>query len=181
MSTDPNTLQLAGETQTKLIIVMGVSGCGKSTVASALARKLNYQFIEADDFHSAQNRKHMRSGKALNDEMRAPWIASMHTHLSKLAQQNVNSVLSFSGLKAEYRARIKSVPMSVTTLHLQGDKKLIQQRMQRRLNHFMPVSLLDSQYHALENPNQEPNTYALDIDCSIDELVERALTHLTRL
>ncbi len=165
----------------ELVIVMGVSGCGKSTVASALAKQLGYQFLEADDFHSAENRAHMASGKALTDAMREPWIDTMLNKLTELGQNNRSCVMSFSGLRAAHRARIRSAPMRVGTLHLEGDAELIEQRLQQRSDHFMPSSLLASQYRALESPNQEVNTESIDINCSVEELVKRAALAYQRL
>ena len=160
---------------------MGVSGCGKSTVASALAEKLSYQYVEADDFHPSINREHMRNGQPLTDDMREPWIDAIHQHLTKLAGQNTSCVLSFSGLKAAHRRRIKSVPMSVTTIYLEGDKELIASRMQKRAGHFMPTSLLASQFQAMEDPSEEGSTFSIDIGCSVQELIARALDLLATL
>ncbi len=162
-----------------LIIVMGVSGCGKSTVAEALAKHFDYTLLEADDFHPPENRARMTAGKPLTNSMREPWINSMHAYLRQLAADRTSCVMSFSGLNADHRRRIKSVPMRVTTLHLQGDQALIQSRLNRRSGHFMPSSLLQSQYQALENPNHETNTIVLDIDRSIDALVEEAINKVS--
>lgn len=159
----------------QLIVVMGVSGCGKSTIASAIAEHFRYTFIEADDFHSLDNRTHMANGKPLTDEMRAPWIESIRNHLVSLSAVGQSCVLSFSGLKATHRHRIRSTPMITTTLHLEGQRHVIESRMNQRTNHFMPSSLLESQYQALEDPNLEPNTFSVDVDCSIQELIARSL------
>jgi len=163
-------------TSPQLIIVMGVSGCGKSTVANALAQHLRYEFIEADDFHSPQNREHMASGQALTDAMREPWVNALREHLTELAKSDQNCVMSFSGLKAAHRARIREVPMQILTLHLEGPRELIQARMNQRANHFMPSSLLDSQFQSLENPNHEANTLSIDIDCTLEQLITKATT-----
>lgn len=164
-----------GLTQPLLIIVMGVSGCGKSTIASALARELGFKFLEADDFHSTENRNHMAAGKPLTDSMRQPWINAMRECIILLSEQSKNCVLSFSGLKADHRTQIKNVPARNITLHLKGEQALIEQRMRARKDHFMPSSLLDSQFQALQDPSDEADTYTLDIDQSLDIINKQAL------
>lgn len=165
-------------TETRLIIVMGVSGCGKSTVAEAIAKQLNYAFIEADDFHSVENKAHMRSGQALTDDMREPWVDKLREHITQMALNKTSCVMSFSGLKASHRERIRSAPIESITLHLNGKKELIESRMRSRRGHFMPTSLLDSQFLALEDPSNEANTINIDIDCTVDQLIARALEAL---
>ncbi len=158
----------------KLVIIMGVSGCGKSTVASALANELNYEFIEADDFHSEENVAHMASGKPLSDRMREPWIETLIHHLGEMAKQNKNCVISFSGLRAAHRSKIKIAAMKATTFHLNGSAELIENRIKRRQGHFMPANLLASQFEALECPAKETHTHQLDIQNNIEFLVDSA-------
>ncbi len=167
---------MAGDSQ--LIVVMGVSGCGKSTIASAVAKHLNYTFVEADDFHSIENKRCMESGRPLTDQMRTPWINTIYDYLVTTIQSGERCVLSFSGLRETHRSKIRSAATSVTTLYLNGPIDLIKSRMEKRQHHFMPSSLLESQYQALEDPSFDPGTISVDIDCSIDELIERSLTAL---
>lgn len=160
----------------KLVIVMGVSGCGKSTIAEAIASEYDYQFVEADDFHPQQNKQHMAAGKPLTDAMREPWLDLLTTHLQKAALREQNCVMSFSGLRRKHRARMHDLPFDVLCLHLEGDAQLIRSRMQTREDHFMPSSLLDSQYHALQSTHNEPNTYSIHINQSLANVVADAIT-----
>ena len=162
-----------------LIMVIGVSGCGKSTVAKALAERLGYLFVEADDFHSAQNRQHMASGQALTDEMRAPWIQSLKDHIGQSAEQGHSMVLAYSGLRAAHRASLRELALPVITLFLDGDEPLIEQRMNARQNHFMPSTLLKSQFEALQDPGGEPRTFRLNINCTLQELLDSAVICIT--
>lgn len=161
--------------QKKLIIVMGVSGCGKSTVAKAIAEKLAYRFIEADDYHSEKNRQHMAQGKPLSNAMREPWIQSLCDDLTIATSQSRNCVMAFSGLQAQHRAKFDQLNFKRITLFLDGNPTLIQQRIEKRTSHYMPSSLLASQYKALQNPELETNTFKIDISANIDEVIEHAL------
>jgi len=96
----------------RLVVVMGVSGCGKSTIAQAIAKQLNYEFVEADNFHSQENKDHMANGNALSDAMRKPWIGRLQTHLKQSANAGKSCVLSFSGLRRLHRAKIRDLPFT---------------------------------------------------------------------
>ncbi len=157
-----------------LIVIMGVSGCGKSSVASALANEYGYDFVEADDFHPEENVAHMASGQALTDAMRAPWLALLSAHLKQAARAGKNCVMSFSGLRRKHRAQIRDLPFDVLFIHLEGTQTLIRDRMNARQGHFMPPSLLDSQYQTLENPLGEKKTLGIDIDQPLDAVIEKA-------
>ena len=154
---------------------MGVSGCGKSTVAKAIADKLCYQFVEADDFHSIENREHMAQGKPLNNKMREPWIIALCDYLQYGAQQKVDCVMAFSGLQAEHRARFNQLGFERITLFLDGKPELIQQRIENRTNHYMPSSLLKSQYQSLQNPECEANTFKVNIDNDLSSIIQQSL------
>jgi len=129
---------------------MGVSGCGKSSVAHAISDQLNYQFVEADDFHPQENKQHMASGKPLTDLMRKPWITALKKHLMQAAETDQSCVMSFSGLRREHRNQMRDLPFNSVFVHLRGEQALILERMNARSDHFMPPSLLDSQYSTLE-------------------------------
>jgi len=154
---------------------MGVSGCGKSSVAKAIANEYGYEFIEADDYHSLENRQWMASGNPLTDAMREPWIELLVSHLAKLANADQSCVMSFSGLRREHRARIRDLPFTALFLHLEGDQQLVLTRINARKGHFMPASLLQSQYATLEDPRAEPNTFNIDINQSLAAVISRAL------
>jgi len=157
-----------------LIVVMGVSGCGKSTVAKALADEFSYQFVEADDFHPDENVAHMASGLPLTDEMRKPWLALLGAHLKQSARSGQNLVMSFSGLRRQHRARIRDLPFEVLFIHLKGAQTVILERMNARKGHFMPPTLLASQYQALENPAGEKNTVEINVDQSLAMVISDA-------
>jgi len=159
----------------KLVIVMGVSGCGKSSVASAMATKLAYEFVEADEFHSQANKARMSKGQALTDAMRDPWVDAIKSHLTVLARTKQNCLLSFSGLRAKHRARMRELPFDIVFVHLVGDKKLILKRMTARTGHFMSSHLLESQYLMLQSTDDEPDIYCVDVNQSIHAVIADAL------
>lgn len=160
-----------------MVIVMGVSGCGKTTVAQSLASQLGIQSLDADDFHSETNKAHMASGLPLTDDMRLPWVKTLRAHLEALSRTHKSCTLAFSGLRKEHRDLLRISEANVRFLHLHGSKELILARMKTREDHFMPTSLLDSQFAALEAPN-EHDIIPLDIDQPLNQLVENALIQL---
>ena len=164
----------------KLIVVMGVSGCGKSSIASALAEHFNYEFVEADDFHPQENIDHMASGHSLTDEMREPWIQLLQAHLKQSAKSGRSCVLSFSGLRRLHRAKIRDRPFDSLFLHLEGNKDLIASRIDARAGHFMPSSLLESQYQALESASRKEHIVSIDISKTVDQVISLAITQTTQ-
>lgn len=159
----------------KLFILMGVSGAGKSTVAAALADQFGYRYLDADDFHSDSAKAHMAAGQPLTDEMRAPWIERMCTHLRERAARGEDCVLAFSGLKRHHREPLRHCGMDTHFLFLDGNAETIAQRMSTREGHFMPPSLLDSQFSALERPGaDEPDIVPIDIQPPVSDVLERA-------
>ena len=157
-----------------LIISMGVSGCGKSTLAALLAQQFGYTFLEADDFHSAENKAHMAAGKPLTDAMREPWINLMCHAIRDRLEAGESCVLAYSGLRKAHRQRFRELGHPVKFLHLAGEQSLIRQRMEARTNHFMPTGLLESQYQALESTDQEADVSSIRIDQPVPILVEQA-------
>ena len=134
-----------------LILVMGVSGCGKSTVAHQLCEALNLPFIEADDFHPEANLLKMENGQPLNDNDREPWLQNLALELKK--EEAKGAVLACSALKEKYRKTLISLiskPMQI--IFLEGSFKLIKDRIDQRAGHFMPSQLLQSQFDTLEVP-----------------------------
>ena len=161
-----------------LVIVMGVSGSGKTVLAKKIAKICSCDFIEADNFHSEEAKAHMASGKPLTDAMREPWIQRLLAELSAKHAANKKVVLAYSGLKREHRERFRQLPYgkNVMFLVLEGPRALIKSRMRKRKNHFMPESLLDSQFDAMEDPRGEPGVVILDTRCSRSELNLKAKT-----
>ena len=135
----------------QVIVVMGVSGSGKTTVGAKLAQELGWSFYDADDFHSEANRKKMAQGMVLNDEDRAEWLAALRGLIRKHLEEGSSCVLACSALKQRYRDTL-AVNEKVRFAYLRGSFEQIETRMKRRKDHYMPVQLLQSQFEALEEP-----------------------------
>jgi gluconokinase len=138
---------------TLVIIVMGVSGSGKTTVGERLAQDLGWQFADADRFHAAANLAKMSQGMPLTDADRQPWLKRLQTAIAQWLTTPTPTVLACSALKADYQAWLQ-VSRQVQLVYLRGSFDLIQQRLSQRQGHFMPASLLKSQFEALEEPTQ---------------------------
>lgn len=161
------------------VIVMGVSGCGKSTVASALAEQYGFTFLDADDFHSDENKAHMAAGNPLTDDMRLPWIHSMRDYLQQQAVLGNSCTLAYSGLRKEHRKILRATDMRTVYVFLDGSKKLIAKRLAARTNHFMANSLIDSQFDSLEDPRQEKDVLTIDINRSLDDVVSTVCSEVS--
>jgi gluconokinase len=157
--------------QPALLICMGVSGAGKSTVARYLARELDMQYIEADDFHGEQNRARMAAGLPLDDAMREPWIRRVCTELEAHRKLNRDCVLACSGLRKAHRQRFRELGFRTCFLSLEGDREVIASRIARRKGHFYPVSLLDSQYADLEPFDGETDVACVDINADLHRVL----------
>jgi len=158
----------------KAIVVMGVSGSGKTTVARLLAQRLGWAFAEADEFHSPANVAKMRAGVALNDDDRRPWLAAIADRIDSAREANEPIVVTCSALKRRYRDILMASRPDVALVYLKGDYDTIAQRMAARPHHYMPVSLLKSQFEALEEPAADEHAIVLDIRRSPEELAEAA-------
>jgi gluconokinase len=145
------------------LVVMGVSGCGKSTIASMLAGRLGWPYIEGDDLHPPANIEKMKAGTALDDTDRAPWLAAIATEITGLREQGQSCIVTCSALKRRYRQAISGDSPQVCFIYLHGSRDLIAQRLAHRLDHFMPASLLDSQFAALEEPGPDENAIRIEI------------------
>jgi len=150
-----------------IIVVMGVSGCGKSTVGAALAESLGWPFFDADEFHPAENVAKMASGMPLDDLDREPWLDRIATELAGLDRAGADAVLACSALKQRYRDRISASP-NVRFVYLKGDLDIIAARLADRKHKYMPASLLQSQFAALEEP---ADALTIDIRGRVDEEV----------
>ena len=142
-----------------IAVVMGVSGAGKTTIGEALARELGWRFIDADDYHPAANVTKMAAGQALDDADRWPWLDRLNSVLKEQEQ----AVLACSALKARYRSRLAEGIERVEWVYLKGDFDLIRSRLAQRRHRYMPSSLLESQFAALEPPGE-----AIVVDVSAD-------------
>jgi gluconokinase len=150
------------------LVVMGVSGSGKSTVGAALAQRLRVPFADADDFHPAANIAKMTAGHALDDEDRRPWLDALGNWL---ASHPDGAVLSCSALKRAYRDRLRDFCPDLEFVHLHGERAVIERRQSSRPGHFMPASLLDSQFATLEPLAADERGLLVDVDQSVDAIV----------
>jgi len=160
----------------RFFIVMGVSGCGKSSVGEALAKKLGWEFYDADDFHPSENVAKMGSGIPLNDSDRAPWLATLHDLISSDLTQNRTGVLACSALKERYRQQLLNGNPDVQIVYLKGSYELIWSRMENRTDHYMKPHMLQSQFNALEEPT---NALTLDISRSVGEIVQEIISSMS--
>jgi gluconokinase len=159
------------------IVVMGVSGSGKSTVGAALAQRLGVPFADADDFHPEANVAKMSAGHALNDEDRYPWLDAIGDWLAEHC--GAGGVMSCSALKRKYRDQLRTHCPQVGFLHLSGSPQVIGRRQASRPGHFMPASLLASQFDTLEPLAADEHGVVVDVDQDIDAVVENYLTRAT--
>ena len=158
-------------------VVMGVSGCGKSEVAARLAARFGLRHVEGDVHHPPENVAKMASGIALDDTDRQGWLLSLARQLAEAAAADASVVLSCSALKRRYRDVLRGGAPDLIFLHLQGDRALIAGRMQARAGHFMPVTLLDSQFRDLEPLRNDETGLTVDICLAPDALVEQAIRY----
>ena len=158
------------------LIVMGVAGAGKSTVGLAVAKALNATYFEGDDLHPRANIQKMSKGIPLNDEDREPWLQMVG---EALAKASTSMLVGCSALKRRYRDIIRATAGEKTLfLYLAGTNEIIRERMSHRLGHFMPLSLLESQFRDLEPPESDENAVTVDVDQPLDHLVDEIVTKL---
>jgi gluconokinase len=161
-----------------VLVVMGVSGSGKSTVGALLAARLQWEFADADWFHSAANVDKMHAGIALTDEDRWPWLEAIAAWIAELRRSNRHGVLACSALKRQYRDLLRAGHADVRFAYLKGDEKLIARRIAARHEHFMPPALLRSQFDALEEPGPDEDPITVAIDARPHEIAARILSTL---
>ncbi|TKR56630.1 gluconokinase [Allopusillimonas ginsengisoli] len=159
------------------VVVMGVSGSGKSTAGQRLAEQLSWQFIEGDTFHSPANHKKMHAGIPLTDDDRASWLDALGAQLRLHAGPGV--VLSCSALKQRYRDRLRSCVPNLAFVWLDIGREAAATRVASRgALHFFPAALIDSQFQALEPPSNEPGMLRIDADLPLDEIIPTAVRWL---
>lgn len=158
--------------KTNFYIIMGVSGCGKSSVGQALAASLGWDFYDADDFHPPENITKMANGIPLDDADRAPWLESLRDLIASCLQSDRPGVLACSALKERYRQKLLEGNPGVRLVYLKGSYDLIWSRMARRPGHYMKPEMLQSQFDALEEPQ---NAINIDISYPLAQIVEQIL------
>jgi carbohydrate kinase (thermoresistant glucokinase family) len=156
-------------------IVMGVSGVGKTTTAQRLAKILGWTFRDGDAFHPPANVEKMSAGTPLTDDDRWPWLDAIADWLEQSKRQNQPVIVTCSALKRVYRERLLRGRHDVRIIYLRGSKELIADRMGRRKGHFMPTTLLDSQFATLEVPTREERVIDIDVAMPPSRCVERIL------
>lgn len=189
-----------------ILIVMGVSGCGKTTVGKALAESLSCEFYDGDDFHPEENKKRMSAGVGLTDADRSPWLEALRKEIQRWVKSKADTVLACSALKRSYRTLLisrspeeeaitgeetSSIPslheestlstQPIVFVHLKGSFQFISERISKRKDHFMPTMLLQSQFEDLEEPTYPENHVHVDIDGSVNETVSRIVEKLDSL
>lgn len=153
------------------IVLMGVSGSGKSTIAAGVAELLHVDVIEGDSYHSAANVEKMHAGIPLTDSDRLPWLQSLAAALQSELDQGRSCVLACSALKRRYREILKGGRGGVVLVYLKGSRELIAARMKARTGHFMPPELLASQFATLQEPEADEQAIIVPIDGSPEEIV----------
>ncbi len=164
------------EKRPRLFVVMGVAGCGKSTIGMSLAKEIDGIYLEGDALHPPANVEKMSSGTPLTDEDRWPWLDKIAVEMK---QSEGTVLVGCSALKRVYRDRLRGgCNEPVMFLHLSGSRELIAKRMERREGHFMPLSLLDSQFAALEPLQNDEMGICVDIDATAAQIVAHILAAL---
>ena len=158
--------------RSQILVVIGVAGVGKTTLGQALASAVNARFLDADDFHPPPNVEKMRSGVALTDADRDPWLTALNGELIAANIRGSRIVLACSALKQRYRDSISQGVSGIAWIFLDGDRNAIARRLRLRANHYMPAVLLESQFEALERPL---DAVSISIELSTDEQVASVL------
>ncbi|MFJ9666048.1 gluconokinase [Streptomyces sp. NPDC101219] len=162
-----------------VVVVMGVSGTGKTTVGTLLAARLGVPYAEADDFHPPANIEKMSAGTPLTDDDRAPWLDAIGDWAR--GRTGLGGVVSCSALKRAYRDRLRDAAPDLLFLHLTGDRSLVAERLAQRTGHFMPTALLDSQFATLQPLDPDEAGVAVDVAAGPTEVTEQALAALGEL
>lgn len=164
-----------------ILVVMGVSGAGKTLIAQLLADKLSCPMLEGDSLHSAANIKRMAAGIPLTDEDRHDWLIAIAHHIAAAARNEEALVVACSALKRQYRDILRGDIAQPIFVYLHGDKALIESRLKARRNHFMPGALLDSQFKTLETPGADELVIYCDVAPPPQDIVASILQQLPRM
>jgi len=154
------------------LIVMGVSGSGKSTIADQLAKRIGWTYEDGDRFHPASNVAKMKAGHPLTDEDRWPWLRAIAAEIDRVCQAGEHTVIACSALKRAYRDILMHGRNDVRIIYLNGTQQLIADRLAKRKGHFMPPDLLPSQFRTLEPPGSDEDPVTVSIDASVEAIVD---------
>ena len=160
------------------VIVMGVSGSGKSTIGEALAKRLSWRYEDGDKFHPAGNVAKMAAGQPLTDEDRWPWLRAIADQIDRQRAAGVRSVIACSALRRVYRDILVHGRQDVRLVYLNGSQALIADRLSRRKGHFMPQGLLTSQFTTLEPPTADEHPVTVSIAAPVKTIVDDVLRQL---
>jgi gluconokinase len=158
--------------QPRAVILMGVAGSGKTVVGKGVASRLDWLFLDADDYHPDANIEKMKHGIPLNDQDRIPWLRALHDELQRQLAQSHSVILACSALKESYRHMLSDQVSPLTFMLLDVDQETIRQRLQHRAAHFFPKELMQSQFAALEKPK---DAIVIDARKALDEVIEQAI------
>ncbi|RTL76703.1 MAG: gluconokinase [Bradyrhizobiaceae bacterium] len=162
----------------RIIVVMGVSGSGKTTISEALAARTGFAEADGDDYHPAANIKKMKAGIPLTDDDRLPWLHAIADAIDRYADDNTPVIIACSALKRAYRDILVHGRKDVRIVYLKGPADLIAQRLKHRSGHFMPPELLKSQIDALEPPQPGEHILTVGIDAPVERIVDTIITAL---
>ena len=165
-------------TAPSVLVVMGVSGSGKTTVAALLAGQLGWEYEDGDDFHPPENVAKMHGGTPLTDADRWPWLQAIAAWIDATRSAGRHGVVACSALRRAYRDILIGDRPDVRLVYLQGDKQLISARQSARLNHYMPATLVDSQFAALEEPMPDEHPIVVSVAPRPMEIVQAVVAHL---
>jgi gluconokinase len=179
MSAQPRPTMAASISSFAAVIVMGVSGCGKSTIGARLAARMRWEFEDADWLHPAANVDKMHSGIPLTDEDRWPWLDAVAAWIDHCRHSRRHGVVACSALKRRYRDVLIGDRTDVRLVYLKGDEELIARRIAARHEHFMPRGLLHSQFETLEEPGLDENPIVVSIEPRPEQIVAQILATLS--
>ncbi len=161
------------------LVVMGVSGSGKSTIGEALAKRLDWRFEDGDAFHPPSNVAKMKAGRPLNDDDRRPWLEAIGAEIERVAAARDHVIIACSALKRAYRDTLIHGRRDARIVFLDGNEELIATRLQKRKGHFMPPGLLASQFEALEVPTADEHVISVSIDADVETIVDDIVRKLS--
>ena len=161
-----------------IVVVMGVAGCGKTSVGERLAERLGWSMLEGDAFHPQANKDKMAGGTPLTDDDRLPWLDEIAREMRRHDSGGQSAIVTCSALKRSYRDRLRAGAADVRFVHLTGTRAVHEERIRARTGHFMPASMLDSQLATLEPPGADEAAIAVDIDQPLEAIAGKVIAWL---